>query len=106
MYSKKQRIAAILAVIVILLFFIATLIAAIIDRGGRLFQGLLFADIALPILAWIYIWLFGKLTGRKTIADFDQGQPQKDADLSEAAEDTSVTLSKNPLLRNDPPSKG
>ena len=99
MYNKKQRTAALIAVILILLLILALLIASALDQGGKLFQALLFAVIALPILAWIYIWLFGRFTGKKTIADFDRGQ--KDLPESGSDAENEVTLSKNPFLNKN-----
>ena len=70
MYSKKQRIAAIIGIVLLVLLYIVTLIAAIFnfDGSGRLFQACLFATIGVPLLLWIYIWLYGKVKGKETIA--------------------------------------
>lgn len=63
MYSKKQRIAALIGIIFLVLLYVATLICAIFDfdGSGKLFQACLYASIAVPILLWIYIWLYGKM---------------------------------------------
>lgn len=73
MYHKKQRIAALVGVILLVLLYLATLISAIFnfDGSGRLFQACLFATIAIPLLIWIYIFLYGKLTDRHTMASFE-----------------------------------
>ncbi len=73
MYHKKQRIAALVSVILLVLLYLATLVCAIFnfDGTGRLFQACLFATVAVPILIWIYIYLFGKLHDRHTIASFE-----------------------------------
>lgn len=73
MYHKKQRIAALIGVILLVLLYLATLVCAIFnfDGTGRLFQACLFATVAVPILIWIYIYLFGKLRDRHTIASFE-----------------------------------
>ena len=44
---------------------------------SKLFLGFILADICLPILFWIYIWLFGKLMGKHTIASLDLMQDKK-----------------------------
>ena len=68
--SPKQ-IAALSCVIILVLLYIATLVFAVFDFPGsdHLFAACLFATIGLPLLLWIYIWLYGKYTNKKTIAD-------------------------------------
>lgn len=70
MYSKNQRRAALIGVILLLLLYVATFIAAIFnfDGSGNLFKACLFATIGMPILLWIYIWLYGAITKKRTIA--------------------------------------
>lgn len=70
MYSKNQRRAALIGVILLAMLFLATLITAIFnfDGEGKLFKAFLFATIAVPILIWIYIWLYGAITKKRTIA--------------------------------------
>ncbi len=72
MYNKKQRIAALICIILLVLLYVVTLICAIFnfDGSGRLFQACLFATVAVPLLAWIYIWMYGKLTNKHTMASF------------------------------------
>jgi len=71
MYTKKQRIAALIGVGLLLLLYLATLLCAIFnfDGTGRMFAACLFASVAIPILLWLYIFLYGKVTKKKTIAD-------------------------------------
>lgn len=61
-HMNSRRIAALVGVILLVLMYIATLIAAITDSSasGHLFALSLFASFALPILIWIYTWLFQK----------------------------------------------
>ena len=75
MYSKKQRIAALIGIALLLLLYIATLVCAIFDfdGNGKLFSICLYATIVIPLVPWGYIWIYGKLTDKKTIADFDHG---------------------------------
>lgn len=79
MYNKKQRVAAWIGIILLALLYLATLLCAIFDfdGAGRLFQACLFATIAIPILIWIYIYLYGKLTGRRTMASFESEDDYK-----------------------------
>ena len=56
------------------------LLAAIFDSSasGQLFQACLFATIAVPLLCWIYTWMYGIFAKKHTIADFDlNGDPTK-----------------------------
>ena len=121
MYSKKQRIIAAAGVILIILLLIGLILSAVFDAGGMLFKAFLFASVAMPILLWIYIWLFGKLTGKKTIADFDLGKTGPEPLSEDAPENTgssalqtaegkqssnfsdeagsTLTVSKNPFLK-------
>jgi putative effector of murein hydrolase len=66
-----KQIAAIAAIVLLVALSIATLLAAIFDKSGRLFQAFLVATVATPILLWIYIWMYGKLTGKHTMASLD-----------------------------------
>jgi len=84
MYSKKQRIAAIVGIVLLLLLYIVTLVAAIFnfDGKGKMFMVCLFATIVVPIMIWIYVWMYGKLTNKKTFAtgfpeseNFEKEQP-------------------------------
>lgn len=72
--SKKvtsKQIAAIISIILLVLLYVVTLIAAFVDNSasGTLFMLCLFATIAIPVLIWIYTWMYGKLTGKRTFAD-------------------------------------
>lgn len=82
MKLKSKQIAAILCIILLVLLYVATLVIALLDFPGsdKLFGACIVATIGLPILLWIYIWLFGKVTGRHTITDSEQNPPSKDTD--------------------------
>lgn len=75
--SKRKRtskqIVALMGVILLALLYIITLFAAIFnpDGAGMLFRACLGATIIVPILIWGYIWMYGKLTNRHTMADLD-----------------------------------
>ena len=51
-------------VVLLVLLYVVTLFAAIFGSkaADSLFQLCLFATIALPLVLWIYIWIFGRLT--------------------------------------------
>lgn len=73
MYSKKQRIAALCGIILLAALYVFTLIAAIFnfDGTGNLLKACLFATIAVPILIWVYIWMYGVWKKKHTMASFD-----------------------------------
>lgn len=73
MHSKGQRIAAWIGIILLVSIYIATLVFAIFDFDGKgmLLRTSLIATVAVPILIWIYIWIYGMLTQKHTIASVD-----------------------------------
>ncbi len=83
--GKAKQIAAIICIVLLVLLYVATLIVSLLDFPGadRLFAACLTATIGLPILLWIYIWLYGRLTHKSSIAEIfpdpenheDQEQP-------------------------------
>ena len=79
MKNKMKRIGALIGVILLTGSILATFIMAILGYTfeSKLFMGLIVADICLPILLWIYIWLFGKMTGKHTMASFDLMQDKE-----------------------------
>lgn len=83
MHSRGQRIAAWVGIILLVLLYVAALIFAIFDfdKKGALFRASLLAAIAVPILIWVYIRLYGLITNKHTITstdyDFTAGMTQK-----------------------------
>lgn len=69
----SRQIVAMAGIILLVVLYAVTLVVAIVDSSasGRLFWICLFATIAIPILIWIYTWMYGKLTGRKTMTDLN-----------------------------------
>ncbi len=70
--NTPKRIAALTAVIVLAALYVLTLVSAVLQapHWQRLFL------IAVPILAWIFIWTYGKISGKRTLASFDPEPPQ------------------------------
>lgn len=68
----SKQIFAIIGIILLVLLYVVTLFAAIFDSSAShaLFATCLLATVAIPLLIWIYTWMFGKLTNRPTFADF------------------------------------
>ena len=77
----SKQIVAIVGIVLLLLLYVVTLIMAFVDNSasGKWFGLSLLATIILPLLIWIYTWLYGKMTGRHTITD----APQKDGEGKE-----------------------
>ena len=69
----SKRIVALLGVILLVALYIVTLFVAIFvpDQSGNMLKCCFLATIAIPTLIWIYIWMYGKLSGKHTIADPD-----------------------------------
>ena len=68
----SKQIFAIIGIILLVLLYVVTLFAAIFDSSAShaLFATCLLATVAIPLLIWIYTWMFGKLTNRYTFAEF------------------------------------
>lgn len=94
MYSKKQRIAALCGIILLVALYLLTFIAAIFnfDETGNLLKACLFATIAVPILIWLYIWLYGVWTGKHTPASFDfmKSEPNTQTGESDQKDETGM----------------
>ena len=75
----SKHLVALAGVALLVIMYIATLIVAIVDNtsSGQWFRICLFATVAIPLLIWIYTWMYGRLTGRHTIADPDSGVTPK-----------------------------
>lgn len=75
---KHKQIAALLGVILLVSLAIASLIFACLDFPGSyfLFRGCLISAVFMPILIWIYIWLYGKFTNKRTMATVWEEAPE------------------------------
>lgn len=73
---NPRRVAALAGVALLAAMYLITLVVAIFDQenSGRLFQICLAGTVAIPLLIWVYIWMYGKLSGRHTMADLDLGK--------------------------------
>ena len=65
--ASPKQIAAIICIVLLVGMYVATLIVALLDFPGsdRLFAACLVATIGLPILLWIYIWLYKQVKEKK-----------------------------------------
>lgn len=58
-----KQIAALICVVLLIAMYIFTLVVALLDFPGadRLFAACLLMTIGLPILLWIFIWIYGRI---------------------------------------------
>lgn len=87
--KNSKQIVAIIGIILLVLLYVITLLSAFLDTSasGRLFGACLFATVAVPLLIWIYTWMYGKLTGKSTLADLF---PENDKAINEETTETST----------------
>ena len=73
--TTAKQIVAIIGVVLLAAMYVITLIAAIFDNPNSmmLFRACLIGTFTIPLLIWVYIWMYGKLTQKHTMADFDLG---------------------------------
>lgn len=64
MYQKMKRILALLAVAVIVLLYLATLLLSFLqsEQAGELLMIAIVATVVIPVLLYIYLWLFRLFT--------------------------------------------
>lgn len=86
----SKQVVAVIGVALLVLMYIGALIAAFADKSasGHLFWACLYATVIIPILIWIYTWMYGKLTQKHTFADFDVN---KESDINKENEETRKT---------------
>lgn len=71
-FTSKQAVA-IIGIILLVLMYIITLITAIADTtaSAKWFRISLFATLAVPLVIWIYTWMYARLTGKHAVGDPD-----------------------------------
>ena len=85
MKRKPKQIAAIICIILLVMLYVATLVVSLLDFPGsdRLFAACLLATIGLPILLWIYIWIYGRFTQNVSLMDM----PIEDENVDEISDE-------------------
>ncbi|MCR5460576.1 MAG: hypothetical protein K6F51_11835 [Acetatifactor sp.] len=83
-----KRIAAIIGIILLLALYVTTLIVAIFDRSssGQWFMLCLIGTVTIPLLIWIYTWMYGVLTQKHTIASLDLKENASENKTGEASD--------------------
>ena len=91
-----KRICALLIVILLVMMYLVTLVVAIAwpGNGSKLFALCLMVTVAVPICAYLGIWIYTQATGKKTIASVPEIPGEKEA--KEASENSSDTDSDTP----------
>ncbi len=100
----SKRLAALIGAALLVMLYIVTLIMAITDTSasGRWLQLCFLATVAVPLLIWLYTWMYGRLTGRRTIADLDAGTKyggKKEALSGETADTADNETADKELLK-------
>lgn len=78
----SKQVVAMAGVVILVLLYLVTLLAAIFDSSasGDLFRVCLIASFCIPFLIWIYVWMYGKLTQKKTFADVNLNMGVNESD--------------------------
>ena len=95
--KTPKQIAALICVALIILVYIAAFIVSLTDsqKSGELFQACLLATVFFPILCWIYIWLYGQIKQKHTIADLDILQTGENEKYKKAREEMEKEIAQN-----------
>lgn len=82
--KRHKQIAAIIGIVLLVGLYLVTFILALcrFDGASSLFMGALACTIIVPVLIWIYIWLYGLLTRKKTIASLFPESPSDEEVLN------------------------
>ncbi|MBD5481730.1 MAG: hypothetical protein HDR15_04260 [Lachnospiraceae bacterium] len=82
--KRHKQIAAIIGIALLVAMYLVTFILALcrFDGASSLFMGALACTIVVPVLIWIYIWLYGLLTRKKTIATLFPDAPSEEEVLN------------------------
>ena len=74
--SQKQKVTskqvvAIIGVVLLVLMYIITLITAVADSSAsaKWFRISLFGTLAIPLIIWVYAWMYARLTGKHVVGD-------------------------------------
>ena len=90
-----KRICALLIVILLVMMYIGTLVVAIVwpENASRLFALCLFVTVAVPVCAYLGIWIYTQVTGKKTIASVPEvpGLKEKEDASGTVSDDDSET---------------
>lgn len=89
MKKSPKQIAAIIALIAIVALIIAYFVSALTatPESGNTFFAYFFAIIAIPILLWLFLFCYGRLTQKHTIAEYF---PENDEETKKILEEIEL----------------
>lgn len=89
MKKTPKQIAAIIALIAIVALIIAYFVSALTatPESGNHFFAFFFAIIAIPILLWLFLFCYGRLTQKHTIAEYF---PENDEETKKILEEIEL----------------
>ncbi|MCM1089875.1 MAG: hypothetical protein NC092_02645 [Butyrivibrio sp.] len=69
----SKQVVAMVGVVLLVLMYVLTLVMAVIDTSasGRFFMLSLGCTFVIPVIIFLYSWMYGRLTGGKAIGDPD-----------------------------------
>ncbi|MCM1100203.1 MAG: hypothetical protein NC079_00360 [Clostridium sp.] len=69
----SKQVVAMIGVILLALLYVTTLILAFTDNSasGQFFAMSLCGTLVVPIIIFLYSWMYGRITGRRAIGDPD-----------------------------------
>ncbi len=90
MKKSPKQIAAIIALIAIVALIIAYFVSALTatPESGNTFFAYFFAIIAIPILLWLFLFCYGRLTQKHTIAEYF---PENDEETKKILEEIELS---------------
>lgn len=67
----SKQVVAMVGVILLVLMYLVTLVMAFVDSSasGKYFALCLACTFIVPIIIWIYSWMYGRMTGKKVPGD-------------------------------------
>ncbi len=72
----SKQVVAMVGVILLILMYIITLVVAIVDTSssGKYFALCLALTFVIPIIVFLYSWMYGRATGKKIPGDPDMDE--------------------------------
>ena len=77
---NSRQLVALLGVILLVAMYLITLILAIVDSSssGKLFVLSLCCTVIVPMIVFLYNWMYGRLTGKKVVGDPSQDSTENE----------------------------
>lgn len=70
----SKQVVAMIGVILLVLMYVLTFVLALVDpsASGKYFMLSLSCTLVIPIIIFIYSWMYARLTGKRTMGDPEQ----------------------------------